>query len=44
MFFYNLQEKSFVQNFDFGQIDYQNTFILHLHYSTEILEISDKER
>lgn len=30
--------------FDFGKIDYQNTFIVHLRYGDEILAIVDRER
>ena len=44
MFFYNLQGWIFDNSFNFGQINYQNMFIVHLHYSTKILEIADKER
>ena len=44
MFFYNLQGRIFDNAFDFGQINYQNMFIVHLRYSVEILEIANKER
>ena len=44
MFFYNLQGWIFYMIFDFEHINYQNTFIFHLRYSDEILEIVDKER
>ena len=42
VFFFNLQ--IFDMTFDFGHINYQNTFILHLCSSNENLEIVEKER
>ena len=42
--FYELQGWIFHDVYNFGDTNYQNTFIAHLQYGDEILEIADKER
>ena len=44
MFFYNLQGWVFNNVFDFGNHDYQNTFIAHLQYSSQVKEIAEQEQ
>ena len=44
MFFYNLQSWVFNNVFDFGNHDYQNTFIAYLQYSSQVKEISEREQ
>ena len=43
MFFYELQGWIFNYVFDFGDKNHQNTFIAHLQYSDEVLEIAEKD-
>ena len=43
MFFYELQGWIFNNVFDFGNKNDQNTFIVHLQYSDEILVIAERD-
>ena len=44
MLFYNLQGWVFSNAFDFGNYDYQNTFIAYLQCSSKVKEIAERER
>ena len=41
--FYNLQGWVFNNVFDFGNHNYQNTFIAHLQHSSQVKEIAERE-
>ena len=43
-FFNNLQGWVFNNVFDFGNHNYQNTFIAHLRYSSRVKEIAEREQ